>query len=209
MGLSEIPQKDAEKFLNCIKLTIPQNYLQSYKCHANTENSDVDLLLGCAEKLLEIVLGDCLKLNQVEDGNKTSNVTKLEPKDDEVVTDESPAKKLKLDCDVKTKSCSSWKLWKLVWPKRKQIAVELEQGEMDTIAWEAAITEKVVQSDITLPDPEAVFKTNLLVKPSYSNTVIVGFEKIQSRKKSFEALVVASFIFHRYSFKIIKREDAR
>ena len=60
---------------------------------------------------------------------------------------------------------------------------------MDTIAWETAITEKVVQSDISLPEPEAVFKTNLLVKPSYSNTVIVGFEKVQSRKKSFEALI--------------------
>ena len=70
-----------------------------------------------------------------------------------------------------------------------QIAVELEQGEMDTVAWETAITEKVAQSDISLPEPEAVFKTNLLVKPSYSNTVIVGFEKVQSRKKSFEALI--------------------
>ena len=50
--LSEIPPKDAEKFLSCIKLMIPPNYLQCYKCHAKTDNDAVGMLLDCAENLI-------------------------------------------------------------------------------------------------------------------------------------------------------------
>ena len=65
------------------------------------------------------------------------------------------------------------------------------QGSMDTITWEAAITEEVTRNDVQCPDlnPEAIFKTHILTKTSYPNTVVIGFEKIKSRKKSFEALV--------------------
>ena len=45
------------------------------------------------------------------------------------------------------------------------------------------------QGDIKLSEAEAVFKVHILGRTSCSNTVVVGWQKIQSRKKSFEALV--------------------
>ena len=45
------------------------------------------------------------------------------------------------------------------------------------------------KGDVKLPEPEAVFKTHLLTKKSSQNTVLVGLEKIKSRKRSFDALV--------------------
>ena len=45
------------------------------------------------------------------------------------------------------------------------------------------------QGDIKLSEAEAVFKVHILGRTSCNNTVVVGWQKIQSRKKSFEALV--------------------
>ena len=40
-----------------------------------------------------------------------------------------------------------------------------------------------------MSEAEAVFKVHILGRTSCSNTVVVGWQKVQSRKKSFEALV--------------------
>ena len=47
----------------------------------------------------------------------------------------------------------------------------------------------IPQGDIKLSEAEAVFKVHILGRSSCSNTVVVGWQKVQSRKKSFEALV--------------------
>ena len=55
---------------------------------------------------------------------------------------------------------------------------------------EAAITEAVTKDSIRLADPEVEFRLHFLVaQEQQSNAVMVGIEKLKSRKKSFDSIV--------------------
>ena len=102
--------------------------------------------------------GDCLKLDRTDtDGNKLNDdITKTddETKDENESSglkrrsgdlDESIAKKLKMDENCLYHPSSSWTLWRLVWPRRKQISSEIDKGGMSVMELEAAITEKSIE----------------------------------------------------------------
>ena len=65
----------------------------------------------------------------------------------------------------------------------------LKREGQSVVEYEAALTDAVVAGIERLRDPEIEFKVHLLSKTSFPNSVIVGFEKIQSRKKSFESMI--------------------
>ena len=65
----------------------------------------------------------------------------------------------------------------------------LKREGQSLVEYEAALTDAVVGGIERLRDPEVEFKVHLLFKASFPNSIIVGFEKIQSRKKSFESMV--------------------
>merc|ERR1711911_238006 len=113
--------------------------------------------------------GDCLKLDKTDtDNNKLDDdITKIdeETKDENDSSglkrrsgdlDESIAKKLKMDENCLYQPSSSWTLWRLVCPRRKQITSEIDKGDMSVMELEAAITEKSIEGQIKLPEPEAV-----------------------------------------------------
>ena len=85
---------------------------------------------------------------------------------------------------------SSWSVWDLVWPRRKQVATLIDKTNKSTVEMEAAITEAVTKDCIRLADPEVEFRLHYLnLRDQHSNSVMVGIEKLKSRKKSFESIV--------------------
>lgn len=196
--ISDLSPNQSKSFNNCFKISFPDNLLSDF----GYEKASSRDMLKCAEKIMNMIFGDCLKLDRTETDNSEMNdeiTNKLGEIQDESETsgnkrrsgdlEESAAKKLKMDENFIYQSSSSWTLWKLVWPRRKQISSEIEKGDMSVVELEAAITEAIIDGDVQLPEPEAVFKVHLLTLSSSKNTVLIGMEKLKSRKRSFDALV--------------------
>ena len=124
--VSELSESEAKLFNNCFKLKIPDQYLSWFRDNRG-EDDDDNVLLSCAEYLIDVVLGDCLKLMQHE------NVEEDDPEEDndckvgekrascDKSSKEPASKRIKYDHDRMYKECSVWSLWSLVWPRRKQV----------------------------------------------------------------------------------------
>merc|ERR1719480_509004 len=171
--ISDLPPSQSKSFNNCIKISFPDNLLSEF----GYEKASSREMLKCAEKIMNLIFGDCLKLDRTEtDTNERNDEITNELGEGEIQDeiessgnkrrsgdlDESAAKKLKMDENFIYQSSSTWTLWKLVWPRRKQISSEIEKGDRSVVELEAAITEAIIVGDVQLPEPEAVFKVHLL-----------------------------------------------
>ena len=126
--ISELSESDAKMFYSCSKLRIPDQFLSWFSDNRGDDDDD-NLLLSCAEYLVDVVLGDCLKLMQHEnvdeddvgeDEDKNCKVGEKRSSCDRS-TKEPASKRIKYDHDRMYKECSVWSLWSLVWPRRKQV----------------------------------------------------------------------------------------
>ena len=150
--MSDLPPNQSNYFKNSFKVSFPDTLRSDFGFNKASSQQ----LLKCAEKIMNMIFGKCLKLDRTETNNTLSDeITKTvcEPQDENDNSghkrrsgdlDESNAKKLKLDESCLYQPSSSWTLWKLVWPRRKQIALETSKGDMSVMEWEAAITEAII-----------------------------------------------------------------
>ena len=104
-------------------------------------------------------------------------------------TEEYPLKKKRTDL-VYREGCS-WSVWDMVWVQRKKAAALIDRTGKTTVEVEAAVTEAVTKDCIRLQEPEAELRLHYLTPRSLDNSlmVIVGLQKLKSRKKSFESIV--------------------
>ena len=65
----------------------------------------------------------------------------------------------------------------------------IDKTNKSTVEVEAAVTEAVTKDSIRLTDPEAEFRLHFLASSYDKNTLLLGLEKLKSRKKSFESIV--------------------
>ena len=100
---------------------------------------------------------------------------------------EVPVKKKKTEVIYKEGSC--WSVWDLVWVRRRQVLELMDKTNKTTVEVEAAVTEAVTKDSIRLSDPEAEFRLHFLSSTYDKNTLLLGLEKLKSRKKSFESIV--------------------
>ena len=110
--------------------------------------------------------------------------------------DEVPVKKKRTELMYEEGSC--WSVWDLVWVRRRQMLELIDKTNKTTVEVEAAVTEAVTKDCIRLSDPEAKFRLHYLASSYDKNTLLLGLEKLQSRKKSFESIVswMKSYIPH-------------
>ena len=152
--ISDLPKDQSKCFNNSFKISFPDALLNDFGFKRESSQE----LLECAEKIINRIFGDCLKFDRNDtDSNKLNDdITKTddETKDENESSglkrrsgdlDESIAKKLKMDENCLYQPSSSWTLWRLVWPRRKQIASEIDKGGMSVMELEAAITEKSIE----------------------------------------------------------------
>ena len=152
--LTDLPKKLSKCFSTCFKISFPGNLLHDFGC---SKAPCCEELLKCAEKTMNIVFVDCLKLDRtVADYGPNQEVTEgdVGTKDENEGyvnkkrsgdSDESNPKKLKMDNDCLYQPSASWKIWKLVWPRRKQITAKTEKGDMTVVELEATITDAVIE----------------------------------------------------------------
>ena len=114
----------------------------------------------------------------------------------ETDTAEFLVKKKKTEVVYEEGSC--WSVWDLVWVRRRQMLELIDKTNKTTVEVEAAVTEAVTKDCIRLSDPEAKFRLHYLASSYDKNTLLLGLEKLQSRKKSFESIVswMKSYIPH-------------
>ena len=100
--------------------------------------------------------------------------------------------------EVKYEEGSCWSVWDLVWVRRRQALELVDKTNKTTVEVEAAVTEAVTKDCIRLSDPEAEFRLHYLASSQDNNTLLLGLEKLKSRKKSFESIVswMQSYIPH-------------
>ena len=151
--IADLPPNQAKCFNNCFKINIPDSLLSWY---GNKKGSSPELL-NCAGKIMDMIFCECLKLVKTDTDNDQNSEIKQGVDDTSDKSedsgqkrrsdklDESIPKKLKMDEDCLYQSSSSWILWSLVWPRRKQIAAETEKGDRSVIEMEAAITDAVLK----------------------------------------------------------------
>ena len=151
--ISDLPPIQSDYFKNSFKVSFPDTLLSDFGFN---KSSSSEQLLKCAEKIMNMIFGKCLKLDKTETNNTrsdeiTENVGEPQDENDSCGhkrrsgdPDESNSKKLKLDESCLYQPSSSWTLWNLVWPRRKQIALETAKGDMSVMEWEAAITEAII-----------------------------------------------------------------
>ena len=152
-------------------------------------------------------LGDCLKFTK-NDPEEQQDPSDLSVKDENGLR--SPGKRPSGETDpaeflVKKKKTevvyeegSCWSVWDLVWVRRRQMLELIDKTNKTTVEVEAAVTEAVTKDCIRLSDPEAKFRLHYLASSYDKNTLLLGLEKLQSRKKSFESIVswMKSYIPH-------------
>ena len=123
--LSELSPEQIQIFNNCFKLIIPNNLLKWFQdLHQESGNAD-NVLIHCGEYLMEMVLGDCLKLERYEVGGDPGKII-LGQKRCSTDTDIGQAEPKKIKSEensIDYKKSSSWTLWSLVWPRRKQVVM--------------------------------------------------------------------------------------
>ena len=105
---------------------------------------------------------------------------------------------VKKKTEVVCEEGSCWSVWDLVWVRRRQMLELIDKTNKTTVEVEAAVTEAVTKDCIRLSDPEAKFRLHYLASSYDKNTLLLGLEKLQSRKKSFESIVswMKSYIPH-------------
>ena len=153
-------------------------------------------------------LGDCLKFTKSdpedpqdpagqsekeENGSRTSG---KRPSGGGTDSGEVLVKKKR--SEVKYEEGSCWSVWDLVWVRRRQMMELIDKTNKTTVEVEAAVTEAVTKDCIRLSDPEAEFRLHFLASSYDKNTLLLGLEKLKSRKKSFESIVswMKSYIPH-------------
>ena len=143
-------------------------------------------------------LGDCLKFTKMDPADiqdppgqseKEENGLRISEKRPCEETDpgELPVKKKKTEVMYEKGSC--WSVWDLVWVRRRQVLELMDKTNKTTVEVEAAVTEAVTKDSIRLSDPEAEFRLHFLASSYDKNTLLLGLEKLKSRKKSFESIV--------------------
>ena len=91
--------------------------------------------------------------------------------------------------EVRYEEGSCWSVWDLVWVRRRQVLELIDKTNKTTVEVEAAVTEAVTKDCIRLSDPEAEFRLHFLASSTDKSTLLLGLEKLKSRKKSFESIV--------------------
>jgi len=102
-----------------------------------------------------------------------------------------PRKRSRQEDPLGYRVVDEWTVWSQVWAGRRKLStsMENEKENMSTVAWEALLSSKLSEGEFKLPEPEVVFRVHMLAKVgSESSCVMVGFQKILSRKKAFESL---------------------
>ena len=143
----------------------------------------------------DVCLGDCLKFTKMDpeepsgQSEKEENGSRTSEKRPSEETDpgEVPVKKKKTEVRYEEGSC--WSVWDLVWVRRRQVMELLDKTNKTTVEVEAAVTEAVTKDSIRLSDPEAEFRLHFLASSYDKNTLLLGLEKLKSRKKSLESIV--------------------
>ena len=84
---------------------------------------------------------------------------------------------------------AEWTVWSPVWAGRKKLSLSLEKEKdnMSTVEWEAMLSSKLSEGEFMSTEPEVAFRVHMLAKDG-TGCVMVGFEKVLSRKKAFESL---------------------
>ena len=145
-------------------------------------------------------LGDCLKFTKIDpaepedppgQSEKEENGLRVSEKRErpkgQTDPEEVPVKKKKTEVRYEEASC--WSVWDLVWVRRRQVLDLIDKTDKSTVEVEAAVTEAVTKDCIRLSDPEAEFRLHFLASSYDKNTLLLGLEKLKSRKKSFESIV--------------------
>ena len=146
----------------------------------------------------DVCLRDCLKFDKIDpvhpqdppdESEKEENGLRVSEKRPSGETDpgELPVKKKKTEVMYEKGSC--WSVWDLVWVRRRQVLDLIDKTNKSTVEVEAAVTEAVTKDCIRLSDPEAEFRLHFLASSYDKNTLLLGLEKLKSRKKSFESIV--------------------
>lgn len=84
---------------------------------------------------------------------------------------------------------AEWTVWSPVWAGRKKLSLSLdkEKESMRTVEWEAMLSSKLSEGEFMSTEPEVAFRVHMLARDE-TGCVMVGFEKVKSRKKAFESL---------------------
>jgi len=228
--LKEVEISKKILFINNFNIPLNQEYLswfsESVQCGVGGDDTGdkSDFILECMNHLLEIALGDCLKMIEQEVDIKNVNLENYDNAElnisDQINADKVvPAVDKKGLAESGTKRCGSedgaetlnkrsklypspvyragaaWTVWSQVWVGRRKLGAILEKGDLDTTKWEARISEKVMEMEVRLAEPEVAFRVHMLSRRE-AGCVWVGLEKLHSRKKAFESLVtwLSSFI---------------
>ena len=157
-------------------------------------------------------LRDCLKFDKVDPADpqdpplKEENGVRVSEKRSSGETDpgEVPVKKMKTEVRYEEGSC--WSVWDLVWVRRRQVLEMIDKTNKSTVEVEAAVTEAVTKDCIRLSEPEAEFRLHYLASSYDKNTLLLGLEKLKSRKKSFESIVSWMKSYIPYVVKMIVQE---
>ena len=152
-------------------------------------------------------LRDCLKFTKTDpvdpedpagNSEKEENGSRTSDKRPSEETDPGEVLVKKKRSEVKYEEGSCWSVWDLVWVRRRQALELVDKTNKTTVEVEAAVTEAVTKDCIRLSDPEAEFRLHYLASSQDNNTLLLGLEKLKSRKKSFESIVswMQSYIPH-------------
>lgn len=89
-----------------------------------------------------------------------------------------------------------------------QVLEQIDKTNKSTVEVEAAITEAITKDCIRLADPEAEFRLHYLTPRDENNSLLlmVGIQKVQSRKKSFESIVTWLKSYIPYLVKMIVQD---
>ena len=152
-------------------------------------------------------LGDCLKFTKSDpedpqdpagQSEKEENGSRTSDKRPSEGTDPGEVLVKKKKTEVVYEEGSCWSVWDLVWVRRRQMLELIDRTNKTTVEVEAAVTEAVTKDCIRLSEPEAEFRLHYLASSYDKNTLLLGLEKLKSRKKSFESIVswMKSYIPH-------------
>jgi len=127
----------------------------------------------------------------VEDGNESASKDSGVKRPSTHGDSARPRKRSRQEDPLGYRVVAEWTVWSQVWAGRRKLSasMENEKENMSTVAWEALISSKLSEGEFKLQEPEVAFRVHMLAKVgSESGCVMVGFQKVMSRKKAYESL---------------------
>ena len=159
--IGDLPPDQSQLFTHHCVVTVPSELFDWFQSRCAEQDN---VLLMCGKNLVDTVFNECLLLDQDQD--EENNLTKVDSKpisqkrsSSEVWSSESVAKKARVDKDSNYLQCSTWSMFNLVWPRRKQLALQMPKEEnMTVVQHEAALTKAVVQVKFRINVPRLILK---------------------------------------------------